>query len=57
MHGFKTAILEKLKNWQNGTFESMHEIYKKKASWELKNMFVLGLYESLEHLEGQIRTG
>jgi hypothetical protein len=26
MHGFKSAILEKMKNCQNGTFETMHEI-------------------------------
>ena len=26
MHGFKSAILEKLKNCQNGTFEPVHEI-------------------------------
>ena len=26
MHGFKSAILEKLKNYQNDTFEPMHEI-------------------------------
>ena len=25
-HGFKSAILAELKNWQNGTFEPMHEI-------------------------------
>ena len=28
MHRFKSAILEKLKNCQNGTFEPMHEIQK-----------------------------
>ena len=28
MHGFKSAILEKLKNCQNGTFEPVHEIQK-----------------------------
>ena len=28
MHRFKSAILEKLKNCQNGTFESVHEIQK-----------------------------
>ena len=28
MHGFKSAILEKLKNCQNGTFEPLHEIWK-----------------------------
>ena len=27
MHGFKSAILEKLKNCQNGTFEPVHEIW------------------------------
>jgi hypothetical protein len=26
MQGFKSAILEKLKNCQNGTFEPVHEI-------------------------------
>ena len=26
MHRFKSAILEKLKNCQNGTFEPVHEI-------------------------------
>ena len=29
MHGFKRAILEKLKNCQNVTFEPVHEIWKK----------------------------
>ena len=29
MHGFKSAILAKLKNCQNGTFEPVHEIQKK----------------------------
>ena len=28
MHRFKSAILEKLKNCQNGTFEPVHEIQK-----------------------------
>jgi hypothetical protein len=28
MHGFKSAILAKLKNYQNGTFEPVHEIQK-----------------------------
>ena len=28
MHGFKSAILADLKNWQNGTFEPVHEIEK-----------------------------
>ena len=27
MHGFNSAILEKLKNCQNGTFEPVHEIW------------------------------
>ena len=26
MHGFKSAILAKMKNSQNGTFEPVHEI-------------------------------
>ena len=26
MHGFKSAILAKMKNCQNGTFEPVHEI-------------------------------
>ena len=29
MHGFKSAILPKFNNSQNGTFEPMHEIQKK----------------------------
>ena len=29
MHGFKSAILAKMKNCQNGTFEPVHEIQKK----------------------------
>ena len=29
MHGFKSAIFEKLKKCQNGTFEDMHEIFKR----------------------------
>ena len=28
IHGFKSAILAGLKNWQNGTFETEHEIQK-----------------------------
>ena len=28
MHGFKSAILAKMKNCQNGTFEPVHEIQK-----------------------------
>ena len=28
MHGFKSAILEKWKNCQNGTFQPVHEIQK-----------------------------
>ena len=28
MHGFKSAILAKVKNCQNGTFEPVHEIQK-----------------------------
>ena len=28
MHGFKSAILAKMKNSQNGTFEPVHEIQK-----------------------------
>jgi hypothetical protein len=42
MHRFKSAILEKLKNCQNGTFE---------PSRELKFFVVLGFYESLKGLE------
>jgi hypothetical protein len=34
MHGFKSAILEKLKNCQNGPFESVHEICGQKHSFE-----------------------
>ena len=29
MQGFKSAILPKVKNCQNGTFEPLHEIQKK----------------------------
>ena len=29
MHGIKSAILAKMKNCQNGTFEPVHEIQKK----------------------------
>jgi hypothetical protein len=28
MHGFKSAILAKMKNSQSGTFEPVHEIQK-----------------------------
>ena len=28
MHGFKSAILAEWKNYQNGTFEPVHEIQK-----------------------------
>ena len=53
MHGFKIAILEKLKNCQNGTFEPPYEFFfAKKALVRIeKNVFVLGSYESLERLK------
>ena len=42
MHGFKSAILEKMKNCQNGTFEPVHEICKifwpKAFFWSIMNM-------------------
>ena len=42
--GFKSAILEKLKNCQNGTFEPMHEIWKKIWSraffWSIMKMAI-----------------
>ena len=59
MHGFKSAILVKMKNCQNGTFEPVHEIKKFLAKsillehYESGNnfFFVLGSNESLEGLE------
>ena len=42
MYGFKSAILAKLKNCQNGTFEPVHEIQKfvwpKDFFWSIMKM-------------------
>ena len=42
MHGFKSAILAKMKNCQNGTFEPVHEIQKffwpKAFFWSIMKM-------------------
>ena len=45
MHRFKCAILEKLKNCQNGTFEPVHEIWiffflRKVFFWSIMNMAI-----------------
>ena len=43
-HGFKSAILAKLKNCQNGTFEPMHEIqnffWPKAFFWSIMKMAI-----------------
>ena len=42
MHGFKSAILAKMKNCQNGTFEPVHEIqnffWPKVFFWSIMKM-------------------
>ena len=42
MHGFKSAILPKMKNCKNGTFEPVHEIQKffwlKDFFWSIMKM-------------------
>ena len=44
MHRFKSAILEKLKNCQNGTFEPVHEIWNffwpKAFFWSIMKMTI-----------------
>ena len=44
MHGFKSAILAKMKNSQNGTFEPVHEIQKnfwpKAFFWSIMKMAI-----------------
>ena len=48
MHGFKSVILAIFQFFQNGTLEPVHEIWNE--NWKI--IFVLGSFESLEHLEG-----
>ena len=44
MHGFKSAILAKMKNSQNGTFEPVHEIqnffWPKLFFWSIMKMAI-----------------
>ena len=51
MHGFKSAILAKMKNCQNGTFEPVHEIQKffwpKAFFWSIMKM---GIRKNIHNL-------
>ena len=48
MHGFKSAILAKMKNCQNGTFEPVHEIQKnfwpKAFFWSIMKMAIRNFF-------------
>ena len=51
MHGFKSAILAKMKNSQNGTFEPVHEIQKffwpKLFLWSIMKMAIRKNFHNL----------
>ena len=51
MHRFKSAILAKLKNWQNGTFEPGHEIqnffWSKAFFWSIMKMAVRKIFRNM----------
>ena len=51
MHGIKSAILAKLKNCQNGTFEPGHEIQKKfwpeAFFWSIMEMAIRKFFHNL----------
>ena len=51
MYGFKSAILEKLKNCQNGTFKPVHEFQKKILSkaffWSIMKMAIRIFFHNL----------
>ena len=48
MHGFKSAILAKMKNSQNGTFEPVHEIrnffWPKLFFWSIMKMAIRNFF-------------
>ena len=48
MHGFKSAILAKMKNCQNGTFEPVHEIqnffWPKAFFWSVMKMAIRNFF-------------
>ena len=51
MHGFKSAILKKLKNCQNGTFNPMHEIWNffgpKAFFWSIMKMAIIIFFRNM----------
>ena len=49
MHGFKSAILAKMKNCQNGTFEPMHEnvFWPKAFFWSIMKMGIRKNFHNL----------
>ena len=51
MHGFKSAILAKMKNCQNGTFEPVHEIQKifwpKAFFWSIMKMAIRKFFHNM----------
>ena len=51
MHGFKSAILAKMKNCQNGTFEPVHEIQKffwpKAFFWSIMKMAIRNFFRNM----------
>ena len=51
MHGFKSAILAKMKNCQNGTFEPVHEIqnfFRPKAFfWSIMKMAIRKFFHNM----------
>ena len=51
MHGFKSAILAKMKNCQNGTFEHVHEIQKffwpKAFFWSIMKIAIRKIFRNM----------
>ena len=51
MHGFKSAILAKMKNCQNGTFEPVHEIqnffWPKPFFWSIMKMAIRNFFRNM----------
>ena len=51
MHGFKSAILAKMKNCQNGTFEPVHEIqnffWPKAFFWSIMKMAIRNFFRNM----------
>ena len=62
MHGFKSAILAKMKNSQNGTFEPVHEIqnffWLKLFFWSIMKMAIrMFLYHDPGSAKSRIYAG